>query len=273
MVRSELHAKRVIVAGAGHRPPRPGIGRAVALCMAEAGASVACLDLDEARARAVSDEVIKAGGTALALEVDLRDERGAAQAVESVATAFGGVDICIDIIGEARWSNFVDFTADDWDWSFNTNLRQHFVTLQAVARQMIRQRTGGALASVASVDGLASAPFHAAYGAAKAGVISLVKTLGEELAPFGIRANAVAPGAVWTPLSGEPSTDPDTPLRRPEPLDIAAALVFLCSDSARCITGQTITVDGGASTRGVFRSRYEARLGMYGFTHEQQSGG
>jgi 3-oxoacyl-[acyl-carrier protein] reductase len=259
MLAIDLSGKVALVAGAGHRPPRPGIGRATSLGLAEAGAAVVCVDLDPDRAEAVAAEVRRAGGESIAVVADLRHGDAAAASVQAAVDAFGRLDICLDIIGEATWSSFLDCPEDQWDWTVATCLRQLYLTFQAAARQMVAQGGGGVLGAVASVDGLSSAPYHAAYGVAKAGIVHLVKTLAEELGPAGIRANAVAPGAVWSAQAGEagPPRELSTPLRRPGPEDIARALIFLSCDLARCVTGQTLAVDGGASTKGVFPDRVD----------------
>ena len=267
MLELGLAGKRALVAGAGHRPPRPGIGRAAALGLAEGGARVACVDLDGDRATAVAEEIRTKGGEAVVVVADLRDAEGAAAAVAGAVEAFGGLDICVDIIGEARWGSFLNFSQDDWEWTLGTNLRQVFLMFQAAARQMASQGTGGSLAAVASVDGLASAVNHVAYGAAKAGIMNLVKTVAEELGPLGIRANAVAPGMVWSPTDEQPVLPPSdtiTPLRRPAAEDIARALIFFSSDLAGAVSGQTISVDGGASTRAIFGDGYRAALQFLG---------
>jgi len=261
MLELGLAGKRALVAGAGHRPPRPGIGRAAALGLAEAGAKVACVDLDGERAGAVAEEIRASGGEAVVVVADLRDAAGAAAAVAGAVDAFGGLDICIDIIGEARWGSFLDFAEDDWEWTLGTNLRQVFLMFQAAARQMRSQGTGGSLAAVASVDGLRCAPNHVAYGAAKAGIVNMVRTVSEELGPLGIRANAVAPGMVWAPTDEQPERpagDTVTPWVRPMADDIARALIFFSSDMARTVTGQTLAVDGGASSTAVFSDAYRA---------------
>jgi NAD(P)-dependent dehydrogenase (short-subunit alcohol dehydrogenase family) len=256
MIDLGLTAKRAIVAGAGHRPPRPGIGRQTALLLAQGGARVACVDLDEARAAATAAEVTAGGGEAIVVTGDLRRADEADRIVAEVVAAFGGLDICIDIIGEATWGITPDFAEDAWDWAVETNLKQVFLLFQSAARQMRTQGTGGALAAVASVDGIMGSPVHVAYGCAKAGVVHLVKTLSEELGPYGIRANAVAPGAVFVPTEEHPEPGPGvhaaTPLRQPQALDIARGLVFFCSDMAWAVSGQTLAVDGGASVKGVW---------------------
>lgn len=252
MIDLGLEGKRALVAGAGHRPPRPGIGRAAARALAGAGARVACLDIDATRAQAVADELAAEGAETIAIVADVRKAEGASGAVAEVVEAFDGLDVCVDIIGEARWGTVLEFSEVDWAWSFDMNLRQVFLVFQAAARQMAAQGTGGSLAAVASVDGVLSSSYHVAYGAAKAGLVHLVKTFAEELGPQGIRANAVAPGAVFAPTPEQPTVPPGdktTPLRCPTADDIANGLLFLSSDLARAVSGQTLVVDGAASTK------------------------
>jgi NAD(P)-dependent dehydrogenase (short-subunit alcohol dehydrogenase family) len=247
-----LRRKRVLLAGTG-----AGIGRACALAFAEAGARVACVDVEPGRADEVADAVRAAGAEALPLRADVRRREDVAAAVESTVQAFGGIDVCADIIGEARWGRVLELSDTDWDESFDLVLRHVFYLAQSVGKQMVAQATGGALVSISSVSGIASAPLHAAYGAAKAGLMALTRTLAVELAVAGIRVNAVAPGAVLTPRVVQHLT----PERRAEsaraipmgrlaaPDEIAKVVVFLASDLASYITGQTVIVDGGATAQ------------------------
>lgn len=246
-----LAGARALVAGAGQ-----GIGRATALLLAEAGARVACMDVDGERRDAVVDELRAGGAEAVAVAGDLLVRADVDAAVASTVDAFGGLDVAVDIVGVARWNPVLDLTDDDWDQSFDLVLRHVFFLAQAAGRVMV-EGGGGALVSIASVSGLFAAPTHAAYGAAKAGLVSLTKTLAVELAPHGVRVNAVAPGAVRTPRvlerltpEREAASSKSIPLgRMAEPHDIAGAVLFLCSDLARYVTGQTLVVDGGASVK------------------------
>ena len=252
MIDFGLRTRRALVAGAGQ-----GIGRACVLALHAAGARVACLDSDAARADAVAAEVTAAGGTAIAVHTDVRQRAAVEAAVHTTVQAFGGVDVCIDIIGEARWGRVLELGDADWDDSFTLVLRHVFYLAQAAGRQMLAQATGGAIVSVSSVSGLSAAPLHGAYGAAKAGLISLTKTLAVELAASGIRVNSVAPGAIATPRALARTTSE----RRAEsaraipmgrwgtPDEVATVVLFLASDLASYITGQTVVVDGGATVQ------------------------
>ena len=252
MLELGLTGRRALVAGAGQ-----GIGRACALALAEAGARVACLDVDPERAGEVAVELRGAGAEAVALSGDARRRDDVESAVARAAEEFGGLDLCIDIIGEARWGRVLELTDDDWDASFDLVLRHLFLLAQAVGRRMVEQGTGGAIVSIASVSGLSSAPLHAAYGAAKAGLIALTRTLAVELASYGVRVNAVAPGAVLTHRVAERQTAErraesarSIPMARyAEPEEIAKAVVFLASELASYVTGQTLVVDGGATAQ------------------------
>lgn len=252
MLELGLEARRVLVAGAGQ-----GIGRACVLGLAEAGARVACLDLDEARAGEVAGEVRSTGGEAVALGADVRRRDEVEAAVAATVEAFGGIDVLVDVIGEARWNRALDLTDDEWDESFDLVLRHVFHLAQAAGRRMVEAGGGGAIVSVASVSGLFAAPRHGAYGAAKAGLVALTKTLAVELAADGIRVNAVAPGAVNTPrvlAMTTPERRAESaraiPLgRQAEPEEIARVVIFLASDLASYVTGQTVVADGGASVQ------------------------
>ena len=251
MIDLGLAGKRALVAGAGQ-----GIGRATALLLAAGGARVACMDSDEARRAAIVQEIQATGAEATGIGGDVRERAALDAAVAATVEAFGGIDVAVDIVGEARWNPALQQTDADWDESFALVLRHVFHLFQAAGTQMVEQRAG-ALVAVASVSGLFAAPSHAAYGAAKAGLVSLVKTFAVELAPHGVRVNAVAPGAIRTPRVLAITTDERRaesaraiPLRRMgEPHEIANVVAFLASDLASYVTGQTVVADGGASVK------------------------
>ena len=252
MIDLGVEGKRVLIAGAGR-----GIGAASARLFAAAGARLACLDADAGRRDAIVDELRSAGAAAIPIECDVRSGADVERAVARTVEWCGGVDVCVDVIGEARWGRMLELSDQDWDDSFTLVLRHVFYLARAAGRQMLAQGTGGAIVSITSVSGVSSAPLHGAYGAAKAGLIALTKTLAVELAAAAIRVNSVAPGAVRTPRLLEVTTEErrvesarHIPLGRlAEPEEIATVVLFLGSDLSSYITGQTIVVDGGATAQ------------------------
>ncbi len=253
MIDLGLDGKGALVVGAGSVPGRAGHGPATAVRLARAGATVACIDIDEGRARGAVSEVESEGGRAFAVVADITDPAQVSRAVAQAAAELPSVAACVDIVGGARWDRVQDFSPEDWEWTILNNATQVFYVFQAVGRIMIEQGAGGALVALASADGIAAAALHAPYGAAKAGVISLVKTFAQELGRYGIRVNAVAPGNVGTGNEdwpeGQWAVNSINPLAPPRTRDIANAALFLCSELAERISGQTLVVDGGATIR------------------------
>lgn len=256
MIDLELDGKRAVVSGAGYIPGRAGHGRACSRRLADAGARVACIDIDEGRAQGIVAEIEAAGGKAFPVVADMTDRQQVQCALAEAVSLLGGIDVCVDIIGNATWDKVEDVTEEDWEWAIRTNLTQVFYLFQEASRHMIRQGTGGSLAAIASVDGTAGAAYHAPYGAAKAGIISLVKTFADELGRHGIRVNAVAPGNVGTGNEDQPEgqygVDGTNPLAAPRARDIGNALLFVSSGLAARITGQTLIVDGGVTARSLW---------------------
>jgi NAD(P)-dependent dehydrogenase (short-subunit alcohol dehydrogenase family) len=248
-----LGGKRAVVCGAGFRPERAGHGRYTSLLLAEAGATVACVDIDEGRAHGIVQEITDAGGKAFPVVADVRDRQQVTRAFDEAVAGLGGIDLCVDIVGFATWDAALDITPDAWQAQLAENLTQVFQVWQQAARRMVAQGTGGSLVAISSVDGTVGAAFHAGYGAAKAGVISLAKTFGHELGKHGIRANTVAPGGVGSgnmdQVEGQWGVEPIHPFAAPRAIDIANAVLYLCSDRAARTTGQTLIVDGGASIK------------------------
>jgi NAD(P)-dependent dehydrogenase (short-subunit alcohol dehydrogenase family) len=253
MIDLGLEGKGAVVSGAGNIPERAGHGRATSLNLAEAGATVACIDIDKGRAEDIAAEVQSSGGKAFPVVADMTDPAQVARAIEEAAAGLGSIDVCVDIIGGATWDKVEDVSLADWNWSIQNNLSQVFYLFQTVGRRMVDQGTGGSIVALASADGINAASMHAPYGAAKAGVISLAKTFAQELGRHGIRVNAVAPGNVgsgnedWP--EGQWAINTVNPLAPPRTRDIANAVLFLSSALAERITGQTLVVDGGAIIR------------------------
>lgn len=272
MIDFGLSEKGAMVSGAGYIPERAGHGRICALKLADAGAAVACIDIDRGRAEGTAGEIRRNGGTALPIVADMTVPEEVQRAVDEAAEGLGQIAACVDIIGGARWDRVEAVSVEDWQWTMLQNLTQVFYLFQAVSRRMITQGTGGSMVALASVDGIAAAAaMHAPYGAAKAGVISLAKSFAQELGRHGIRVNAVAPGNVGSGNEDWPegrwAVDAVNPLAPPRARDVGNAVLFLCSDLAARITGQTLVVDGGATIRELWGMTDEAlpdfRAGNY----------
>jgi NAD(P)-dependent dehydrogenase (short-subunit alcohol dehydrogenase family) len=236
-----LDGRSFIVAGAGQ-----GMGRQVAHSLSALGGQVYCVDIVGERAEDVAKEI---GGQAHV--ADMRIGAQVRSVVEGAEAAFGRIHGVVDVIGVARWAALSEMPEDDWDWVHAEVVRHafHFVKFGGAA---IARGGGGSIAFVASVDGLSSAPYHAAYGAAKAGLISLVRTAAVELKAAQVRVNVVAPGGVATPrfLQSQGISDPELVASgslgsMARTSEIASALTFLSCDLSRHITGQCLAVDGG----------------------------
>lgn len=243
----ELERKAALVVGGGQ-----GMGRAVAILLARAGCRVAVLDVVAERAESVAAELRELGTESHAISADVTQSQGARDAISGAVKAFGRLDRLVNIVGMASWGTMLELDEETWDLDHRLNLKQHFLVSRAAAAQMIEQGEGGSIAMVASVSGLFGAPSHGAYGAAKAGLMALTKTMAQEWYPHGIRVNSVAPGSVRTPrilaqqASGEAPSETDADAARwVEMDDIGGALLFLSSGLAKAITGQTLVVDSG----------------------------
>jgi NAD(P)-dependent dehydrogenase (short-subunit alcohol dehydrogenase family) len=235
-----LDGRGFIVVGAGQ-----GMGRQSAHALAQQGARVLCVDIDGDRAKAVAAEI---DGVACVADMRVGDE--AATVVATALREFGRLNGVANVVGMARYGPIVDMSEEDWDWCHDIVLRHAFHTVKH-AGKAIAAGGGGSIVLVASISGISSAPYHAAYGAAKAGLVSLVRSAAMELKPSEVRVNGVAPGNTATPRivtsqgrsaeelsTGSLSTHGATS-------DIASAILFLSSDLARHVTGQTLAVDGG----------------------------
>jgi 3-oxoacyl-[acyl-carrier protein] reductase len=233
-----LEGKNALVTG-GSR----SIGRAIALELAAAGASVV---VGYRSGREEAEEVAReAGGRAV--QADVSDAAEAARLVEEA----GDVDILVNNAGLTRDGLIARMPDDDWRDVIETNLSAVFYTSRAVARSMMKRRSG-AIVNVSSVVGLRGNPGQTNYSASKAGIIGFTKALARELGSRGVRANVVAPGYIRSRLTNEISEEmrelmlQNTPLGRlGEPEDVAGAVRFLCSDAASFITGEVLLVDGG----------------------------
>jgi 3-oxoacyl-[acyl-carrier protein] reductase len=268
MIDMGLTGARAVVVGAGFMQERAGHGRGSALRLAEAGAAVACVDMDAGRADEIVAEIEAAGGTAVPIVGDVRSSAEANRVIDEAAEALGGLDVCVDIVGQAVFGYSDSYTDEQWDEQIQKNLTQVFYVVRAAVNKMVAQGTGGSIVTLASVDGIGASTYHTAYGAAKAGVISMMKSFSDEFGRHGIRFNAVAPGNVGGNAWGAPDVawgaDPANSLAPPRPMDIANAVLFLASSLAERVTGQTISVDGGAMTRSPWGLNETTVLGYLG---------
>ncbi|MFE2377100.1 2,3-dihydro-2,3-dihydroxybenzoate dehydrogenase [Streptomyces sp. NPDC059398] len=258
MDEKEFSGKVALVTGAGG-----GIGRAVAQVLAEAGARVVAVDLDGTAAEELATDLRAAGGSVVAVAADVSDSAAATAAVATAAEHFGPVDHLVNVAGVLRLGPVATLSDEDWRATFAVNTDGVFYMSRAAARVM-RERGSGAIVTVASNAARVPRSHMAAYAASKAASASFTKSLGLELAPFGIRCNVVNPGSTDTPMLRGMGTNRDgfgatiagapesyrvgIPLGRvATPVDVAGAVSFLLSERAAQITLHELCVDGGAA--------------------------
>jgi 3-oxoacyl-[acyl-carrier protein] reductase len=236
-----------VVTGAGR-----GIGRAIALRLANERARVACVSRTEANAKKTTAEInARRADAAKYYAVDVADHAAVQRIGAQILQDFGKIDILVNNAGMTRDGLAMRMSVEDWDSVVNTNLRGAFSFTQAILRAMIKQRSGRII-NISSVSGLMGNAGQTNYAASKAGLIGFTKSLARELASRNITVNAVAPGFVTTDMTAGLSDEIKKTLHAKIPLgktgtpeDIANAVVFLASAEASYITGQTLCVDGG----------------------------
>lgn len=269
-ITSRHQGKIAIVTGSGQ-----GIGRGVAVRLAQEGATVVIAEYNQQNADAVANDIKAAGGSALAYPIDISRVQQIETMVSEVVGHFGRIDILVNNAGLNKPAPLFDLTPDLWDPIHQVNERGLFFCLQTVAKQMVAQvpdevkqqgrapRSYGKIVNFSSVAGRSGRPYDAAYSATKWAVLSITQSAAAYLAPYNINVNAVCPGLVPTPMwdnidkvqgtrQGLPPGDwirqsiDRIPLKRAATAeDIAAAVSFLCSEDADYITGQALNVDGG----------------------------
>ncbi len=234
-----------------------GIGQATARLLAERGAQVVVADVNEEAAHGTAREI---GASAAAIAVDVADAASVEAMVAFAVSQFGGLDWACNIAGIAPEPKpFHEHSYADWQRTIDINLSGVFFCMQHELRQMLGQRRGGAIVNMSSGAGVVPAPGQPQYTAAKHGVLGLTKQAAQEYAAVGIRVNAVLPGQTETvPMRAYLDAMPDggekmlrrLPMKRmATPLEIAQAVVWLCSDEASYVNGDSLVVDGGLITR------------------------
>jgi 3-oxoacyl-[acyl-carrier protein] reductase len=244
---SDLANRVALVTGAGQ-----GIGEGVAEALAAHGASVVVNDLLEERATATAAKIANSGGKAVGVSADVSTVEGVELLVKSTEEAFGAIDILVNNAATFCNKPFVDHTVEEWDRLFTVNVRSVFLCCQAALRSMIERRAGN-IVNIASISAFHTTADHVAYAASKAAIVTMTRDIASEVAGYGVRVNAVAPGPIGGPAFGATSYDNISPgVLLPvagNPGDMAGAVAFLVSDAARWITGQTLPVAGGADLK------------------------
>lgn len=242
--------KAAVVTGAGS-----GIGAATARRLASEGAAVVIADIDGPAGERVAEEIRTAGGTARAIRTDVADEASVAAMAEAAIAAFGGVDILVNnaaLLGEGTDLDIVTNPQSLWDRAYNINVMGMVRLCRRLIPQMI-ERGGGSIINISSGTAIRGEAIRPAYGSSKAAILGLTRNIAAAYARKGIRCNSIAPGLIGTeavmrsvgPLIAR--VTPDIPMgRMGRPAEVAGTIVFLCSEDASYITGQTIAVDGGS---------------------------
>ncbi|MFN0156072.1 MAG: SDR family NAD(P)-dependent oxidoreductase [Gaiella sp.] len=249
-----LAGKVAVVTGAAG-----GLGAWFAAGLGAAGADVLVTDLEQGAVDRLADTLGAAGVRTAALALDLADEDAPERLVGAAVERLGGVHVLVNNAAVNRRMPILEMDRDSWDWITRINLRLPYFLSQAAARRMIEQGSGGAIISVSSLNALYALEQISVYGPTKAGISQLTKVMALEWAEHGIRANAIAPGFMDTPLAAPIWADPEmrrwifnrVPVERPGlPRELVGACLLLASDAGSFLNGQTLFVDGGASAGG-----------------------
>jgi len=241
-----LSNKVALVTGSGR-----GIGQAIALKLAEAGAIVVINDISELTANDTVEQIKAMNQQSMAVLADVSSSVDVSKMIDTVKNTYGKVDILVNNAGITRDQLLLKMTEEDWDKVINIDLKSVFLCTRAVIRDMMRQRWGR-IVNISSVVGIAGNPGQANYASAKAGIIGFTKTMAKEIASRNITVNAIAPGFIDSEMTQKLDDKQKTELKARipagylgSPRDVAEAVAFFASEEARYITGQVLHIDGG----------------------------
>ncbi|MBZ9572863.1 SDR family oxidoreductase [Patescibacteria group bacterium] len=247
----DLKGKVAIVTGA-----RRGMGKTHALKLAQVGCKVVVSDISEEDCQKVVDEIEKSGGEGLALKCDVSKKKEVEEMVKKTVEKFGKVDILVNNAGIAQFKPFLEMTEEEWDKTLDINLKGYFLCAQTCAREMAKQKSGVIIniASVAMGQVGVGFPNLVHYCASKGGIVGMTEASALELAPLGIRVNAISPGVIETPMIDPIKKDPEQEKailarillgRVGKPEEVSNLVLFLASAASSYMTGSDVVIDGG----------------------------
>jgi 3-oxoacyl-[acyl-carrier protein] reductase len=247
----DLKGKVVIITGA-----RRGMGRSHAIAFAKEGAKVVVSDISLEDGERVVEEIKKLGGEAMAIKCDVSKKEEVEEMVKKTIEKWGRIDVLVNNAAIAQFKPFLEMTEEDWDKTIDINLKGYFLCAQAVAKEMVKQKSGVIIniASIAMGQIGIGFPNLVHYVASKGGIVGMTEALALELAPFNIRVNSVSPGVIDTPMVDPVRADKQTlegilmrvPMRRMgKPEEVSNLVLFLASDASSYMTGSNVVIDGG----------------------------